>query len=458
MATPRKTKASSPPKAKDTPAKGAPPVVPAPAAPPRAKPRPSRERLQKEAVLVDRLAIGSATAVVIGIIYRMFFYDLLAVFIGFNRTVQPIEDFPYDCQRLAHPLLEACEDLWIDDAGRKLYATCSSVETRSGWNPGANMFNHSTRTGTDHITVLDIDQPGSDGLFGVRQLEVSDSFHGDLDLLGMEARNSDGHLRFWLVNHRLPLNATTGEVREDASSFGANSTIEIFDLSHVSNKLEHVKTIYSDAIITPNSIAVSEDGLDFFVTNSHHRKAGLRRDLEGLRGGGSVAHCRSDTGICRVVAQGNFNFANGIVRGSDGLYYVASTLGGTILAYKYDSEKERFFDVNALFPKVSLDNLSLDSEGNIIAVTLPFGYKTLKSIQNPYGPLAPAAVLKIVREDKLREDGSADMPTFNISTIIEDKDSKFLPTATVAVHDVKTQRLFLSGVASQFITVCEKRS
>jgi hypothetical protein len=424
-------------------------MAPSEKAPPKRPPPKPQARLSPN----EKLGVVSATFLFFAVIYRLWLFDIVNVVLAFNRTVQPIEDFPYDCKRIVHPLLEACEDLWLDHSGRKLYASCSDTTTRAYWNPGGSVFNHTGRSGADHISVLDIDNPGTDGLFGVRQLEISKSFSGTLDLLNLEAREIDGHLRFWLVNHRPPVNTTTGEVLPVGNAIGANSTIEIFDLSKVSGKLEHVKTISSKAIVSPNSIAASKDGLDFFFTNDHTHKVGIRRDLEMFTGGGTVGHCRSDTGVCRLVSKGLFNFPNGIARGKDDLYYVGNSIKGLITVFKYEDGK--FVDIDQVYPKISFDNLSVDADGNIIATALPFVFQSLKSIHNPHGPTAPATVLKVERIEST--DPENKRPKYEVTKLIEDKESKFLPTATTTVHDVKTQRLFLSGVNSRFMTVCQKR-
>jgi hypothetical protein len=444
--------AGSPPaKAQDDKPK---PGQPTPGPPPLKMKGFQKRRTEEEKMQIDRTAVYAATFLFFTVIYRIFFIDVTQVYLGIGRTIQPIEDFPFECRRVVHPLLEACEDFWIDDEGRSLYAACSDIKTRAGWNPGGGMFNASVRTGTDHISVMDLDNPGVDGLFGVRQLEFDPKFSGSIDLLNVQGqRLKDGSVRFWLVNHRPPVNATTNEVILDASTLGADSVVEIFDLPVGGTTLKHVRTVQSPALVTPNSIAVSADGLDFFVTNSHTRRVGLRRELEALTGGGSVAHCRTDTGECRIVtpASGHgLNFPNGIVRGADDHYYVATTLGGRIFVYRY--EDGEFFAVNEAWPKVPLDNLSIDSDGVIIAAVLPWGRQSLKSIKEPGTIVAPASIGRL---DMIPPTEEKPRPEYNFTTIIEDLDAKFLPTATVAVRDVKTKRLFISGVASQFITICE---
>ncbi len=80
--------------------------------------------------------IVAVAAVVLGVAYQSKVENILFVVLGLGRVIQPIEDFPYDCRRIRHPLLESCEDMWLDDEGRALYAACSSIIGRMGWAPG----------------------------------------------------------------------------------------------------------------------------------------------------------------------------------------------------------------------------------------------------------------------------------------------------------------------------------
>ena len=71
--------------------------------------------------------------IVIG--YQWYFKDLLWVSLGLRRKMQVIEDFPYSCRRIRHELLEGCEDIWLDNEARTLYAACSSTLSRTQWSP-----------------------------------------------------------------------------------------------------------------------------------------------------------------------------------------------------------------------------------------------------------------------------------------------------------------------------------
>lgn len=61
-----------------------------------------------------------------------------AVWLGFaiGKDIQPITDFQRQCRRLEDPRLQACEDLWISEAQRKLYLACSDPHAREQWAPG----------------------------------------------------------------------------------------------------------------------------------------------------------------------------------------------------------------------------------------------------------------------------------------------------------------------------------
>ncbi|KAJ5199908.1 hypothetical protein N7491_009295 [Penicillium cf. griseofulvum] len=400
-------------------------------------------------ILGLRAVMWALAALAIGIIYKSYVHNIIFIIIGVGRDIRSIDDFPWTCTRLQSPLLEGCEDMWLDDQGRKLYAACSSIGSRQGWSPGGSKFNISARSHTDHIAVLNIDAPGPDGLYGLHKLNL-DGYLGDLDLHGFEVRNIEGRLRFWLINHRPPIDPTTGEFL-DAMIVGANSTIEIFDMDNASETLEHVKTITSDAIISPNGLAVDNDGLGIVITNDRNAKVGTFVELEMLIGGGSLTYCRSDTGKCHVAANKGFSFANGIVQ-ENGLYYVAHSVTGVVTVHKLVDDQ--LIQVDKIYTGYPIDNLSLDADGNLLAAAIPNSIAFVKSMEDPSRVVAPATVLAVNEiATQLRTHSGKDC---EISKLLEDRDAKRLPTSTVVVQDVESHRLFLAGVMSPFITICEK--
>ena len=77
----------------------------------------------------------ASVAVIGGIGYQFLFKDLLFTTLGIRRAIQDVSDFPYNCRRIRHPQLEGCEDMWLDDEKRVLYAACAPVKGRMAWTP-----------------------------------------------------------------------------------------------------------------------------------------------------------------------------------------------------------------------------------------------------------------------------------------------------------------------------------
>lgn len=127
------------------------------------------------------------------------------------------------------------------------------------------------------MIALDIDKPGSDGLFGLRAIETVGyvGAQGDeaLDLHGMDAEVIDDEtLHFYLVNHRPPVDANKNLL--DAEQYGANSTVEVFELKRGYATMRHLRTVASPEIRTPNRVAAVGGGA-FLVTNDASVKSGF---------------------------------------------------------------------------------------------------------------------------------------------------------------------------------------
>jgi hypothetical protein len=337
------------------------------------------------------------------------------------------------------------------------------------WSPGGNTYDLPARAagggGTDHITVLDIDQPGADGLYGVRQLNFRDREGNiqELDLHGFDARVIDQgrRLRFWLVNHRPPLDVSTGKPLLDATKVGANSTIEVYDLDldhgdEKSNELVHVKTIVSTTIISPNNLVVLDDQDDrggFLFTNDHSTKISPFR-AEDLSG--SISYCRTDTGQCHFAATENFSFPNGITRDpSSGLIYVAHSGRGTVSVHRLEDD-EQLVQINEVALFMGVDNLSIDPDENIFAAAIPDPHQFLRAFHDPYGTDAPSTVL-MIRKKRGDIGAPPGKQEYEVIKIVEDAQARVLPTTTTAVHDPVSGLLFLGALSSPFIGVCERQ-
>lgn len=140
----------------------------------------------------------------------------------------------------------------------------------------ASRYNPSARRFTDHVAVLNIDERGPDGLYSLHELRVVGDYQGpdggqELDLHGFDVEVlKDGRLRFYMINHRPPMDASTGK-QLSAKKYGANSTVEVFELQRGSTEWKYIKTIADNAIATPNKLAVTGDG-GFLITNDHSAK------------------------------------------------------------------------------------------------------------------------------------------------------------------------------------------
>lgn len=83
----------------------------------------------------SKTIILGVLTVLSGVLYQTILKDWLYLNFGVGRIHNVLEDYPFTCRRLEHPLLESCEDLFLDHEDRTLYAACSTVTSRKGWGP-----------------------------------------------------------------------------------------------------------------------------------------------------------------------------------------------------------------------------------------------------------------------------------------------------------------------------------
>lgn len=78
----------------------------------------------------------------------------------------------------------------------------------------------------------------------------------------------DGCTDLVFTNFRPSADPVTGQVFTDQTAVGGNSTIELFRKCSSKEAFEHVRTIADPAIVTPNRVAVAEQG-GIYLTNDH---------------------------------------------------------------------------------------------------------------------------------------------------------------------------------------------
>ncbi|RDW62531.1 hypothetical protein BP5796_10833 [Coleophoma crateriformis] len=400
--------------------------------------------------------VAIVSVALIAVIYQCVFKSLLFDSLGYGRRTTNISAFNVKCQKLQDPGLEACEDMWLHEPSGLLYLACSDSQHRPSWVPSLVQFNVSGRPMSDHVAVLDTrsDKPLKSRLQWLRVENFSgNNGDGTLNLHGIDIREdtTSGRLQLLAINHRPPLDPTTGAAL-DPNSIGANSTIELFEIEMDSGKptMKHIKT-YADKIIdTPNRVAwVGEDA--FVFSNDASAKTGIRRGFDVFLGCGSVGYC-NDHG-CHKAYETGFSFPNGLVHGRDGLIYVPSSVTGEVQVFSI-TPKQHLEKMNSFQVPYPIDNLSVDRNGDIYAATFPNLHKMLKSAEDPF-KINPASAVFRIR--KVTETSEADIKReggYLVEKIMED-DGSVLPGSTTALHDVEGRRIFLGGTFSPFVTVCE---
>ncbi|KAH8598160.1 hypothetical protein B0O99DRAFT_506527 [Bisporella sp. PMI_857] len=413
--------------------------------------------------LVSKLAI--VAVVLLAILYQLIFKTVLFDTLGVGRSVLSIRHFDnVRCEKIIEPGLEACEDMWLHQPTGNLYLACSNSQSTTQWLPAIGKLNASGRSLVDRMAVLDTRGPGplssrlkwlkadqfsgtnGDGTFNVQGFDIRAHRHSDV-------------LRILLVNNRPPIDPNTGVVL-DASKVGANSTIEQFQTTVGSEIMHHVRTYSNEVIATPNRVQWVTDH-SFVFTNSYNVKTGSGRILEVLFGGGNIGYC--DRNRCNIaMAFGrDFRLPNGLLHTPDGLIYVPSNFNGEIRVFKLsDHQPPRLDKVDSIKLPLPIDNLSIDANGDIFAATFPRLFSFLEGFKDPLNSRLASTIYKISRKGKRgvrarRSDWSI-ADGYNITKVLED-DGTLLPGSTTAIHDVETGRIFLSGVVSPYITICEMR-
>ncbi|KAF5692991.1 hypothetical protein FDENT_2429 [Fusarium denticulatum] len=391
------------------------------------------------------IKISIAAIALLAILFQIYLKEAIWLGFGINRTIQPLNEFPYQCRKIVHQRLEACEDMYLSQSTRQLFLACSDPFARKQWQPNVGFRNISGRSQRDAIVALDIDKPVDNG-FEFRALKTP-NFEGTagdglINVAGFSGVEQDnGDIDLFLVNLRPAIDAD--EKLLDQHVHGGNATIEHFVTGPQASEMKHVRTYANHGITTPNRVAAMYDK-SFYISNDHGpHKFGWRHHTSMILGFSDVTFC--DTQTCKTVAS-NLQFPNGLVI-KDNILYLPDSITGRLYIYRILPKKdlEKIDEVN---PGYGVDNASNDENGDIWIAAFPVGVEIFKAYDDPYNAHPPSAVLRV------RKVGGE----YVVEKVLEDAKGEGLPAATTVVHDVKTGRLFLSSVISPFIAVCEPKS
>jgi len=152
-----------------------------------------------------------------------------------------------------------------------------------------------------------------------------------------------------------------------------------------------------------------------------------------------------------MAAKSIFKFPNGIIRDHDGLYYVSNTFRGKIYVLELQSDNS-LVKIDEIYIGMPIDNLTIDANGDIFLPAFPKVWASIKGIRDPWNTTVPTTVFRVRK--LVRGNGK---PEWEVEKVLEDIEGKITSFTTVAIHDVTTGNLFLAGIMSPSVTVCEKK-
>ncbi|EIN11802.1 serum paraoxonase/arylesterase [Punctularia strigosozonata HHB-11173 SS5] len=391
----------------------------------------------------------TALAILLGI-YQVHFKPIITGF-GLGRVVEPKGNT--DCHTV--PDVQACEKLVLHQPSGSVYLACSTPASRVQWMPTVNHFNASGMNDQDYVAVYDpparkVTRLSITGFESPRGLSV----HG-MDVV--PSSTDPSQLFVYVVNHRAPHDG------QDANQVGADSSVEIFRTSVGGSTMVHVATVEDPVIVTPNDLVGSPDGKSFWFTNDHGSKTSLTRHLEHWRFkfAASVGYCHLDEG-CRFAVQ-NLPGANGIARNKHDVFYVANDRHPEIRVLEKQADNSLVVtDLIKPGADYPIDNLVVDENGYLWASgTVNCLQTVFKHFEDP-SIIAPSSALRIslntgrdayFGEKYKIEKGSFFTALLTFLQIFED-DGELAPGVTSVAYDVDRKQLFLHGLASPHLTVC----
>lgn len=366
--------------------------------------------------------------------------------------------------------LEACEDIFIDQPTGKAYLACSHREHRANWVPAINILNHRKIQGPseDYVAILDLKT------LEYRKLQLENlpasllqngiHVHG-LDLFihpetsdpavngsPLAASNSPRQATIYLINHRFPDHQNNGLDTAD-------SVIEVFDTVIGNDRATHRRTIQHHLLVTPNNL-VGLDHSSFYATNDHRTRKHWTRDWEIIfldSSLNSVVHCSFDqtTLQCIPALHSRHQFPNGIAKGPGNTIYMSNTLNAHLRWLEIQQDKTLVVKAEIKVPRV-IDNIYVTSSGSVFIAAIP----SISMFQSLMGSLhkekstlvSPSEVWKVSNMTDQHTTSSPTRNLFSLERVFADDGNQVSCTTGVAVWDSK---LFMTGIASPYVSVCE---
>ncbi|KAI5889211.1 calcium-dependent phosphotriesterase [Schizophyllum commune H4-8] len=341
--------------------------------------------------------------------------------------------------------LQACEKIVVHEPTGLVYAACSTIADRKAWLPALNYYNASARSGNDYIALYD---PVADSFAKLDVIGLDDP--RGLSLHGMDVVPSSEDpdmLWVYLVNHRPPV----GDAESSTLAHSEDPSIEIFTTRAGSSELRHVRTVADPVVLhSPNDVAGSPDGMEFWFTND-------MKDVDGWKVGGaklymimqvaatSVGHCHVDRG-CKIALD-KLPGANGIVRlpathqtgrlsKTDTKLMLGSATRPEVRILERQADDT--LELTKFLPSdLPLDNLTVDKRGTVWAAGFPKGADLIsKHIPDPLdNPSASTAVRISCASGKCTVDKPFE----------SDGSNNIGSGSTTVAYDAERKRLFLSG-------------
>lgn len=193
-------------------------------------------------------------------------------------------------------------------------------------------------------------------------------------------RGQEGYRALFVINHK-----STGK-----------QAVEVFEVTMENGaaKLTHQSSIESGLLVSPNDI-YAYGPEQFYITNDHTSTSALGRWLDDYLQYPRANLVNYDGTVFKVSVE-RLNFPNGVLLSPDSKYvYVTSTTKRELLVFERDQFTSQLKQAEGLSIPARLDNISMDSLGNLWIAGHPklpayVGYPT-----DPSKP-SPSAVFRVI--------------------------------------------------------------